>query len=118
MESIEVEVCVESGKSDRQGRRIRGAAELSSILERSTLTQDHPWLIGLRRMGPDQKKGKTTQGYLWVIGKPRSDVVFDWRLSRKHDEATSLLDGFEGVLQSDGYGAPLAVCQGQVKLND
>ena len=42
MESIEAEVCVESGKSDRQGRRIRGAAEWSSILERydsSGLTQ-------------------------------------------------------------------------------
>jgi len=59
----------------------------------------------VRFMDPDQKKGKTTQGYLWVIGKPGSDVVFDWRLSRRHDEATSLLDGFEGVLQSDGYGA-------------
>ena len=59
----------------------------------------------VRFMDPDQKKGKTTQGYLWVIGKPGSDVVFDWRLSRAHAEATSLLDGFEGVLQSDGYGA-------------
>ena len=42
MESIEAEVCVESGKSDRQGRRIRGAAEWSCILERydsSGLTQ-------------------------------------------------------------------------------
>ena len=24
----------------------------------------------VRFMDPDQKKGKTTQGYLWVIGKP------------------------------------------------
>ena len=56
-------------------------------------------------LDPDQKKGKATQGYLWVIGKPGGNVVFDWRLSRRHDEATSLLDGFEGVLQSDGYGA-------------
>jgi hypothetical protein len=42
MESIEAEVCVESGKSDRQGRRIRGVAEWSSILEhydQSGLTQ-------------------------------------------------------------------------------
>jgi hypothetical protein len=59
----------------------------------------------VRFMDPDQKKGKTTQGYLWVIGKPGSDVVFDWRLGRGYDEATSLLDGFQGVLQSDGYGA-------------
>jgi len=42
MESIEAEVCVESGKSDRQGRRIRGATEWASILDRydsSGLTQ-------------------------------------------------------------------------------
>ncbi len=42
MESIETELCVEPGKSDRQGRRIRGASEWSSILERydqSGLTQ-------------------------------------------------------------------------------
>ena len=56
-------------------------------------------------MDPDQKKGKTTQGSLWVIGRPGSDVVFDWRLSRAHHEANSLLQGFEGILQSDGYGA-------------
>jgi hypothetical protein len=42
MESIEAEVCVESVKSDRQGRRIRGADEWSLILKRynqSGLTQ-------------------------------------------------------------------------------
>ena len=42
MESIETEIFMESGKSDRQGRRIRGAAEWSSIMERydrSGLTQ-------------------------------------------------------------------------------
>jgi transposase len=54
---------------------------------------------------PDVKKGKTSKGQLWLIGKPGSDVVFDWRLTRGHDEATSLLEGFEGALQSDGYGA-------------
>ncbi|MDQ8196432.1 transposase, partial [Coraliomargarita sp. SDUM461004] len=36
----------------------------------------------VRFMDPDQKKGKTTQGYLCVMGKPGSDVVFDWQLSR------------------------------------
>ena len=56
-------------------------------------------------LDPEQKKGKAIQGYLWVIGKPKGNVVFDWRLSRRHDEATSLLHGFEGILQSDGYQA-------------
>ena len=54
---------------------------------------------------PDQKKGKTTQGYLCVIGKPGSDVVFDWQLSRAHKRVTKLLTGFKGLLQSDGYEA-------------
>jgi len=54
---------------------------------------------------PDEKRGGTTQGYLWVISRPGADVIFDWRLSRRHGELTSLLKGFKGVLQSDGYEA-------------
>lgn len=54
---------------------------------------------------PDEKRGGTTQGYLWIISRPGADVVFDWRLSRRHGELTSLLDGFKGVLQSDAYAA-------------
>lgn len=54
---------------------------------------------------PDEKRGRTSQGWLWVISRPGGDVVFDWRLSRRHNELTSLLKGFKGVLQSDGYEA-------------
>jgi len=59
----------------------------------------------IRCNDPDEKRGGTTQGYLWVISRPGADVVFDWRLSRRHGELTSLLSGFQGVLQSDGYEA-------------
>jgi len=59
----------------------------------------------VRFADPDLKKGKTTQGYLWVIGRPGADVVFDWRLTRRHGEATTLLEGFKGLLQCDGYQA-------------
>lgn len=59
----------------------------------------------VRFQDPDEQNGKTSQGYLWVISQPDGDVVFDWRLSRAHKEATSLLKGFKGVLQSDGYQA-------------
>ncbi len=45
------------------------------------------------------------RGWLWVISRPGEDVVFDWRLSRRHGELTSLIDGYRGILQSDGYGA-------------
>ena len=49
--------------------------------------------------------GKTAQGWLWVISRPGADVVFEWRMSRRHEEAASLLHGFQGRLQSDGYEA-------------
>ena len=55
---------------------------------------------------PDEKGRGTTQGYLWVVSAPDGDVVFDWRLSRRHGELTTLLtDDYAGLLQSDGYEA-------------
>jgi transposase len=59
----------------------------------------------IRCNDPDEKRGGTTEGWLWVISRPGEDVVFDWRLSRRHGELTSLIDGYRGILQSDGYGA-------------
>lgn len=59
----------------------------------------------IRCNDPDEKRGGTSQGWLWVISKPGGDVVFDWRLSRRHGELTSLLDSYQGILQSDGYEA-------------
>jgi transposase len=54
---------------------------------------------------PDEKRGGTSQGWLWVVSRPGGDVVFDWRLSRRHGELTSLLGEYRGILQSDGYEA-------------
>lgn len=54
---------------------------------------------------PDERRGGTSEGWLWVISRPGEDVIFDWRLSRRHGELTSLIEGYRGVLQSDGYGA-------------
>ena len=55
---------------------------------------------------PCQKRAGTTQGYLWVMGKPGGDIVFTWRDSRRHDEAIALLgENYRGILQSDGYEA-------------
>ena len=49
--------------------------------------------------------GKTVQGWLWVLCRPGGDVVFEWRMSRRHDEVPTLLAGFKGGLHSDGYAA-------------
>jgi transposase len=59
----------------------------------------------IRCHDPDERKGATTQGWLWVIGRPGGDVVFDWHLSRRHDELNTLLADYQGILQSDAYQA-------------
>lgn len=59
----------------------------------------------IRCNDPDHERGKTLQAYLWVISRPGGDVVFAFRESRGHDELPSLLGSFQGVLQSDQYGA-------------
>jgi transposase len=54
---------------------------------------------------PDAGRGAVAQGYLWLISRPGGDVVFDWKLSRRHGELTGLVRDFKGVLQADGYPA-------------
>ena len=59
----------------------------------------------VRYHDPDIKKGKTEQGWLWGMSRPGGDVIFQWRLSRRHGEGVKLLGDYKGVLQSDGYEA-------------
>ena len=49
--------------------------------------------------------GKTVQGWLWALSRPGADIVFEWRMSRAHAEAKTLLAGFKGVLHADAYAA-------------
>ena len=49
--------------------------------------------------------GRTAEGWLWGMSHPKGDVVFQWRMSRRHAEALSLLRGYKGLMQSDGYAA-------------
>ena len=58
----------------------------------------------LRCHDPDVR-GETVAGWLWAVSRPRGDVVFAWRMSRRQAEAATLLAGFKGVLQSDAYPA-------------
>jgi transposase len=58
----------------------------------------------VRWHNPQEKRGKTGQGYFWGLSRPEDHVVFEWRLTRQHGEADKLLgEDYEGVLQSDGY---------------
>lgn len=57
----------------------------------------------IRCNDPDLRDGRTTIGWLWALSRPGGGVVFEWRLSRRHEEVGRLLGDYHGVLQSDGY---------------
>jgi transposase len=60
----------------------------------------------IRCNDPDVRDGKTKDGWLWALSRPGGDAVFEWRLSRRHDEAAKLLgENYRGLLQSDGFEA-------------
>jgi transposase len=50
-------------------------------------------------------RGKNHQAYLWQYSRPAGPVVFDFRMGREREEPKQFLGNFEGILQSDGYGA-------------
>lgn len=55
---------------------------------------------------PGQPRGGTTTGYLWVMGTPGGDVVFEWKENRAHEHAGEVLgESYRGTLQSDAYKA-------------
>jgi transposase len=50
-------------------------------------------------------RGQNHQAYLWQYGRPGGGVVFDCRLGRGREGPKEFLAQFEGILQTDGYGA-------------
>jgi hypothetical protein len=50
-------------------------------------------------------RGRNHQAYLWQYGRPGGGVVFDFRLGRGREGPKEFLGQFEGILQTDGYGA-------------
>ena len=50
-------------------------------------------------------RGKNHQAYLWQYSRPGGSVVFDFRMGREREGPKRFLGNFEGILQSDGYGA-------------
>ncbi len=52
-----------------------------------------------------EKTGRNHRAYLWEYSVPGGVVVFDFRMGRGRDGPKEFLQGFRGILQSDGYGA-------------
>jgi transposase len=48
--------------------------------------------------------GKCATGWLWVMGAPQGDVIFEFHPGRSKEFACELLGNFKGYLQRDGYG--------------
>jgi transposase len=61
----------------------------------------------------DPGRGRTKQGYFWAIGRDDRPwrgsqppaVVYSYAPGRGHSHANTLLGGYRGILQCDGYGA-------------
>jgi hypothetical protein len=52
-----------------------------------------------------QTKGKNHRAYLWEYSKPGGEVVFQFEWGRSRAGPKQFLEGFKGILQSDGYSA-------------
>jgi len=50
-----------------------------------------------------EEPGRSCQGYMWVFGRPRGNVIFEWQTSRGREGPKAFLAGFKGKLQTDGY---------------
>jgi transposase len=75
-------------------------AQLRSVLEGGVVAMDEtPIRAGLK------SKGKMKTGYFWPIFGERSEVVFPFSESRSGEILREVLDGYQGVLLSDGYTA-------------
>lgn len=57
----------------------------------------------VRVMDPEVE-GRCGKGYLWVAGRPKEDVIFEFHPGRGKDYASMLVGDFKGYLQRDGYG--------------
>jgi transposase len=69
----------------------------------------------------DPGRGRTKQGYFWAIarddrpwgGNDAPAVVYSYAPGRGHIHATTLLGGFRGILQCDGYAAYKKLADGK-----
>lgn len=53
----------------------------------------------------DPKKDHCPNGYLWAYNSPGVGVLFEWFPSRAAECLDPMLEGYEGYMQTDGYGA-------------
>lgn len=75
-------------------------AQLASVIDGGTVTMDETPIKAGRK-----HRGKMKTGYFWPIYGDRDEVVFPFSPSRSGEVVRTLLDGYAGVLVTDGYKA-------------
>jgi transposase len=60
--------------------------------------------------------GKCATGWLWVLGAPQDDVIFEFHSGRGKEFAQHLLGSFKGYLQRDGYGVYSSLARDNLDL--
>ena len=98
-------------------RCLRVADGLINLLKEHQLSGDYLQLDETRlQVLKDTGKAATSDNWMWLMrgGPPQQPVVlFEYDPSRSGDVPARLLEGFRGVLQSDGYAGYNAVCSSQ-----
>jgi len=86
-------------------------AQRRSVLSSPVLTMDETPIRAGR-----VKRGRMRQGWLWPMWGDRREVVFPYASSRAHRVVGELLEGFSGVLQTDGYAGYEVFAEATEKL--
>jgi transposase len=103
------EAGVEIGRATLDGWVMRVGELLSPVVE--AMRRE---LLGYGYLQADEttmpvqmrdKRGANHKAYLWQYGKPGGETVFDFCMSRERAGPAKFLDGWSGILQTDGYQA-------------
>lgn len=77
----------------------------TKVLEMEYICADETTVQVLREAG----KAASSKSYMWVYKSGRSEekqmVIYQYEPSRKHEHVVKYLQGYTGILQSDGYQA-------------
>jgi transposase len=76
-------------------------AQFASVLESKVLSMDETPM----KAGVAKGKGKMKTSYFWPIFGDQNEICFEWRESREHKHVAEILQGYQGVLLTDGYQA-------------
>jgi transposase len=68
------------------------------------------------RVQDPEVSGKCATGWLWVLGVPGGDVIFEYHPGRGKEFAEQLLGDFKGYLQRDGYGVYASLARDKPQL--